>query len=110
MLEIGRICVKLAGRDAGKTAVIIDVLEEPYVLIDGEVRRKKCNIKHLEPLDKTVDIEKNATHAEVLKVLGLKEGKKKVKKEKASRPKQMKVQKVKEEKVKKVAKKKEEKK
>ena len=90
MLEIGRICVKIAGRDAGKKAVVVDVLDEPYVLIDGETRRRKCNVKHLEPLNEIMEISKNATHAEVLKALGLKEGKKKVKKDKTARPKKVK--------------------
>ncbi len=98
MLEIGRICVKLAGRDAGKKAVVIDVLDEPYVLVDGEVRRKKCNVKHLEPLDETIEIKKNATHSEVLEALGLEEGKKKAKKEKTLRPRKQRVSKKKEEK------------
>ncbi|MBS3162665.1 50S ribosomal protein L14e [Candidatus Woesearchaeota archaeon] len=64
MLEIGRVCVKLAGRDAGKTAVIVDVLSEPFVLIDGEVRRRKCNIKHLEPLERTIEIKKKTKKKE----------------------------------------------
>jgi large subunit ribosomal protein L14e len=67
MIDIGRICVKTAGRDAGKKCVVIDVLDQNYVLIDGETRRRKCNIMHLEPLDKTVDIKKNASHADVAK-------------------------------------------
>jgi large subunit ribosomal protein L14e len=91
MLEIGRICVKIAGRDAGKKAVVVDVLDEPYVLIDGETRRRKCNVKHLEPLNETIDMSKNATHAEVLKALGLKERKKKAKKEKTARPRKVKI-------------------
>jgi large subunit ribosomal protein L14e len=81
MLEVGKVCLKIAGRDAGKIAVIVDVLEEPFVLIDGEVRRKKCNIKHLEPLDRNVDVKKGASHNEVLKALGLTESKKGPKKE-----------------------------
>ena len=68
MIDIGRICVKIAGRDAGKKCVVIDVLDENTVLIDGETRRRKCNIMHLEPLDKTVEIKKNASHEEVTKV------------------------------------------
>ncbi len=68
MIDIGRICVKIAGRDAGKKCVVIDVLDETTVLIDGETRRRKCNIMHLEPLDKTVEIKKNASHEEVAKV------------------------------------------
>lgn len=77
MLEVGKVCLKIAGRDAGKIAVIIEVLKEPFVLIDGEVRRRKCNIKHLEPTGRSVEIKKGAIHSEVVKALGLKEEKKK---------------------------------
>lgn len=88
MLEIGRVVLKIAGRDAGLEGVVVDVLDENYVLLDGHVRRRKCNINHVEPLSKTIDIKKNASHADVLKALGLKEEKKKSakKKEKAVRP------------------------
>ncbi len=88
MLEVGKVCMKIAGRDAGKFGVVLDVLDDTYVLLDGEVRRRKCNIHHLEPLDRTVDVKKNATHSEVLKALGITEAKKKTKakKEKVARP------------------------
>src|SRR3989344_4382596 len=69
MIEIGRIVVKIAGRDAGKKAAIIDVLDNNYVLLDGETRRRKCNILHVEPLEQKVDIKKNASHDEISKVL-----------------------------------------
>lgn len=69
MIEIGRLCVKIAGRDAGKKALIIDILEDKYVLIDGETRRRKCNVLHIEPLSQKVDIKKNASHDEVAKAL-----------------------------------------
>ena len=65
MYEIGTICIKLAGRDAGREAVIVDILDDNYVLIDGNVRRKKCNIMHLEPSSKKIKIKKNASHEEV---------------------------------------------
>jgi large subunit ribosomal protein L14e len=58
MYQIGRLCVKLAGRDARKKCVIIDVLDNNFVMIDGQTRRKKCNIRHLEPLDKVLKIKK----------------------------------------------------
>ena len=69
MIEIGRLCVKIAGRDAGKKAIIIDILDDKYVLIDGETRRRKCNILHIEPLNQTIKIEKNASHEHVSKAL-----------------------------------------
>jgi large subunit ribosomal protein L14e len=65
MYEIGRICIKLAGRDAGGEAVIIDILDDKYVLIDGNVRRRKCNIMHLEPTAKKIEIKKKAGHEEI---------------------------------------------
>ena len=69
MNEIGRVCMKIAGRDAGKMAIIIDQLEEGYVLIDGQTRRKKVNVKHIEPIDRVLKIEKNASSAIVKKTL-----------------------------------------
>jgi len=67
MIEIGRICVKTAGRDAKGHCVIVDVLEKNYVLIDGEVRRRKCNSLHLHPLNQKIDIPKGASHEEIVK-------------------------------------------
>lgn len=67
MIEIGRLCIKLAGRDAGRECVIVDVLDDNYVLIDGNVRRRKCNILHLEPMAKKIGIKKDASHEEVRK-------------------------------------------
>ena len=95
MLEIGKIVMKIAGRDAGKTGVVVDIIDDTYVLLDGEVRRRKCNILHLEPLAKSVQIKKNASHSDVLKALGIKEEKKKTakKKEKGIRPRHVRVKK-----------------
>jgi large subunit ribosomal protein L14e len=75
MIKTGRLCVKIAGRDAGLKCVIVDVLDDKFVLVDGETRRRKCNIMHLEPLKDTIKIRKNASHDEIKKEfekLGLK--------------------------------------
>ena len=74
MIEIGRVAVKTAGRDAGKKCVIIDILDNKFVLIDGQTRRRRCNILHIEPLGEVISIEKNASHdvvKEVFKDLGI---------------------------------------
>jgi large subunit ribosomal protein L14e len=65
MIEIGRLCVKIAGRDAGKKCIVVDILDDKFVLIDGETRRRKCNIFHLEALDQVLQIKKGASHDEV---------------------------------------------
>ena len=75
MIEIGRLCVKIAGRDSGLKCIIVDILDDKFVLIDGETRRRKCNILHLELLKDTIKIKKNASHDEIkkeFKKLGLK--------------------------------------
>jgi len=65
MLDIGRICIKIAGRDAGLKCVVVDHLGEGYVMIDGQTRRRKCNINHLEPLNQAIKIRKGASQTEV---------------------------------------------
>lgn len=67
MIEVGRLCVKIAGRDAGGKCVIVDVLDDKFVTIDGNVRRRKCNVAHLEPLKDKIAIENGASHEVVKK-------------------------------------------
>lgn len=74
IFELGRLCMKIAGRDAGRTCVVVEQLDTIFVLVDGDVRRKKVNVKHLEPLPEMVAISKGASHADVsreFKKLGL---------------------------------------
>jgi len=68
-VEIGRLCVKLAGRDAGKECLIVDALDRTFVLVDGNTRRKKVNVSHLQLLPHKADIKKGATHEEVVAAL-----------------------------------------
>ena len=71
MIEIGRLCVKLYGRDAGKECVVVDLIDKNHVLIDGNTRRRKCNIAHLEPLNKVFKIQKGATTKEIFDIFKL---------------------------------------
>ena len=64
--DIGRVCVKTMGREAGKHCVIVDIIDKNYLLIDGlVVRRRRTNYKHVEPLSETIEIKKGANHVEV---------------------------------------------
>ncbi|AXI24977.1 50S ribosomal protein L14e [Methanofervidicoccus sp. A16] len=64
-IEVGRVCVKTMGKEAGKICVIVDVIDKNFVLVDGNVKRRRCNIKHIEPTEKKVDIKKGASTEEV---------------------------------------------
>ena len=73
-IEVGRICVKLLGREAGKKCVIIDVVDKNFVLITGPkavtgVRRRRTNLDHLRSTPEIVELKKGATDDEVEKAL-----------------------------------------
>jgi len=69
MFEIGRICYKTAGRDSNNACVIVEVIDEKYVLVDGATRRKKVNTIHLEPTQKVIKLAKGAKTEDVVKAL-----------------------------------------
>ena len=73
-MDVGRICVKLKGREAGNRCVIVDVIDRNYVIVTGPpeitgVRRRRVNMSHLQPLDEVVEISKNASDEEIAGLL-----------------------------------------
>jgi len=54
IIEKGRVCIVIKGRDAGNEVVIKEVKNKNFVIIVGEkVKERRSNVKHLEPLSKT---------------------------------------------------------
>ncbi len=68
LFEVGRLCIKVAGRDAGRTCVVVEQVDNIFVVVDGDVRRKKVNIKHLEPMAEVVEISDKASLSEIQKL------------------------------------------
>lgn len=69
--DVGRVCLKLKGREAGARCVIVDVIDRNYVVVAGpEVRRRRVNMSHLVPLDEAVKVQRGATDEEIAKALG----------------------------------------
>ncbi len=58
-MEPGRLCVKIAGRESGRICVVVKRIDENFVLIDGFVKRRRCNIKHLEPLPYKIEVKED---------------------------------------------------
>ena len=54
-IEVGRVCVKTAGREAGEKCAIVEIIDENFVEVIGE-----CNIAHLEPTADSVDVSGDA--------------------------------------------------
>ncbi len=88
MIEVGRICIKNKGKEKGKKVVLVDIIDDKFVLIDGNVKRRKSNINHLKITPEKLDIAKNASSEEVNKIFkekGILEEKKEAIKEKRPR-------------------------
>ena len=73
-IEVGRICVKIVGREAGKKCVVVDLVDKNFVLITGpkkvsEIKRRRVNISHLEPTREKIDINRGATDEEITEAL-----------------------------------------
>ena len=66
---LGRICYKIAGREGSKLAIITDVLGNNFVEIDGQVKRRRCNLSHLELTSSQLPIKKGISTEEVRELL-----------------------------------------
>jgi len=74
VFTVGRVCVKKGGRESGLKCVIVDEMDENYVLVTGPksvsgVRRRRVNIDHLTPTEKTVRIRRGASDQDVASAL-----------------------------------------
>ncbi|RLF10039.1 MAG: 50S ribosomal protein L14e [Thermoprotei archaeon] len=73
-IEVGRICVKNAGRLAGRKCVIVDLIDENFVLVTGPkditgIKRKRSNVKHLVPTQEKIEIPRGASDEQVKEAL-----------------------------------------
>lgn len=56
-IEVGRVCVKIAGREAGEKCVIVELIDDKFVEVVGtSIKNRRCNIKHLEPVEQVIEI------------------------------------------------------
>jgi len=73
-VDVGRICVKLSGREAGKKCVIVDVVDRNFVLVTGPkqvngMKRRRVNVNHIEPTQHRVSIKRGETDEQIMKTL-----------------------------------------
>ncbi|MBS7641236.1 MAG: 50S ribosomal protein L14e [Candidatus Bathyarchaeia archaeon] len=73
-IDIGRICVKIRGREAGRRCVIVDIIDRNYALVTGPknitgVRRRRVNINHLKLTEDVIKIRRGASDEEVYKAI-----------------------------------------
>ena len=74
MIDVGDVCLKVAGRDGGNLCVVLERVDDNYVLVTGPkkltgVRKRKCNISHLEPVGVRLKISKTSSEEEIAEAL-----------------------------------------
>ena len=70
LIEIGRVCIKRAGKNAGKKVVIVAIDEKGNPTVEGiTAKRAKCNARHLFPTAVKAELKKNASREEVIRIL-----------------------------------------
>ena len=73
-IEVGRVCVKVAGRESGRKCVIVDVMDKSFVMVTGPkkltgVKRRRVNINHVAPLEDAIQVKRGASDEEVTQML-----------------------------------------
>ena len=69
-IDIGSVCVKTMGREAGRRVVVLEAIDKNTVVVQGLlVRKRKCGIAHLFPMGKKVSVTKNMTQKELRDIL-----------------------------------------
>ena len=73
-IEVGRVCVKVAGRESGRRCVIVDVMDKSFVLVTGPkkvtgIKRRRVNINHVAPTEDTIQVNRGASDEEVTQIL-----------------------------------------
>ena len=69
MIDVGRLCVKTRGKDSGKSCVVVEIVDDNFVVVDGQLKRKRCNVDHLEPSHHQLPVASGSSHEEVVEAL-----------------------------------------
>lgn len=69
VIEAGRICIKKKGRDAGKKCVVTEVDKNFAFVVGGRVKKRECNILHLFPTEKKIEIKKGMKEEKIIDLL-----------------------------------------
>lgn len=70
-LDVGTVCMKVAGRESGAICCVVKPMGKTFVMITGPklvtgIKRRRCNIEHLEPTEIKLDIKEDVADEEVI--------------------------------------------
>lgn len=70
-LGVGTVCMKVAGRESGAICCVVKPVDKTFVMVTGPklvtgIKRRRCNIEHLEPTEIKLDIKENAADEDII--------------------------------------------
>ena len=70
-IEVGNVCMKIVGREAGCYCVVIGKEKQSFALVTGPklltgVKRRRCNIFHLQPTEYKLNVKEDASDEDVI--------------------------------------------
>ena len=70
-LNVGTVCMKIAGREGGQICTVIKTVDKTFVIITGPklvtgIKRRRCNIEHLESTGMMLDIKEDAADEDII--------------------------------------------
>ncbi|MBI2545347.1 MAG: 50S ribosomal protein L14e [Candidatus Aenigmarchaeota archaeon] len=70
-LEVGTVGIKIVGREGGMICTVVKKLDKSFVMITGPklvsgIKRRKCNIAHIEPTSYKLDISEDASDEQII--------------------------------------------
>ncbi len=73
-IDVGMICIKTVGKEAGKKCVVMDIIDKNFAIITGPkevtgVKRRRVGIKHLLLTGEAVDVKEGMSDEELVSVL-----------------------------------------
>lgn len=70
-LAVGTVCMKVAGRESGAICCVVKPIDKTFIMVTGPklvtgIKRRRCNIEHLEPTEIKLEIKEDATDEEII--------------------------------------------
>ncbi len=70
-MNVGTVCMKVSGREAGAICCIVKPVDKAFVMVTGPklvtgIKRRRCNIAHLEPVGMFLDIKEDSSDDEIM--------------------------------------------
>lgn len=73
-IDVGMICIKTFGKEAGKKCVVMDMIDKNFSIVTGPkevtgIKRRRVSIKHLLLTGEAVDVKEGMSDEELVSVL-----------------------------------------